>query len=407
MYSDLHFCNDGHLSLIDLTTMGDSCKREDSNKIGKFDSGLKYALVILLRHKLDVKIVTNGITYTFDSFVQRDDKTGKTKEVLEIIQDTDGEIERIPTAFALNMGHEWKFWMAIRELYSNCLDENGEVCNDIPSNSYDTVISITGNDQLQAVVDNWEYYFISKRSPICEMSDISVYGNEKDGHLRIYKSGILVYRDNKLKSRYVYDYPNADIDEMRVLKGGIYSVENEIGWAICGTSNVDFINSFFTNPVGEFEAQLRLESSLSQAWIDIINAHYIKYEEIDTYESLLSNFKDDRRIDIGAQMIASKAISYSTKKIEVRTPEREEDVILSFEERIKDICSKKGFEIEIPIVLSNIDGMTCIADVSKKVIFVTEEFNEHTMWEIIKAQYRILHTDDPDKIFKDFAKEKL
>lgn len=404
MYSNLHFCNDGFLSLIDLTTMGDSCKRDDSKKIGKFDSGLKYALVILLRNKVDVKIVTNGVTYTFDTYVQRDEKTGKTKEVLEIIQDTDGEIEKIPTAFAINMGHEWKFWMAIRELYSNCLDESGQVLQELGESSYDTVISLTGNDLLQSVIDGWDYYFIDKKESVCDMSSISIYDNNDEGHLRIYKGGILVYRDKKMKSRYIYDYPDAEIDEMRVLKG-LYDVEHTIEYNICNSSNIEFINSFFKNPIGEFENQLNLSNHLSSAWIDIINAHYIEHGEIDTYKSLLSNFKNDRRIEVGAQMVATQAIQYSQKKVEVQTPEKEEEVILSFEERIKEMCSKNGFKIEVPIIVSKIDDYTCIADISKGVIFVTEEFNDSTMWEIIKAQYRILHTSDPDKIFKDFAQK--
>ena len=50
------FQNESILSLIDLTTMGDSSKRGDSSKIGKFDSGLKYAMSILYRHGVNINI---------------------------------------------------------------------------------------------------------------------------------------------------------------------------------------------------------------------------------------------------------------------------------------------------------------------------------------------------------------
>ena len=52
----LAFRNQGQLSVLDLTTMGDSIKREDDSKIGKFDSGLKYALAILYRNNVKFRI---------------------------------------------------------------------------------------------------------------------------------------------------------------------------------------------------------------------------------------------------------------------------------------------------------------------------------------------------------------
>ena len=119
---NLYLYNEGELSILDLTTMGDSSKRDNPNTIGKFDSGLKYAIAILLRNDIEFFINSGGDIYTFSKCVVRDDKTGKVKELINVIVNG---TETYQTAFAVQLGHNWEFWMAIRELYSNCLDMKG------------------------------------------------------------------------------------------------------------------------------------------------------------------------------------------------------------------------------------------------------------------------------------------
>lgn len=403
MFRNLLFCNNGTLSLIDLTTMGDSSKRDDSNKIGKFDSGLKYALVILKRNGIDVKITSNDIVYTFDSVVQRDERTGKTKEVLEIVQ-TQGENEiRTPTAFAINMGHEWELWMAVRELYSNCIDEDGTVLNESPNETYDTVIELTGNELLEEIINDWDSYFIDQKIPVCNSSNVSIYNNDSE-YLKIYKNGILIYRDETTKSKYLYDYPHASIDEMRVLNS-LSEVEYAVESAICGSSNKEFIKDFIkVEDNCEFEKNLALSNYLSSEWIEVVNDLYKFTGNVTTYKSLMNNFMENSSIDIGAKRVAKRSMSFSEDKVIVKTEEKREEVILTFEEEVKKICFDNGFEVTVPVIISEISGMTCIADIHKKVIYVTKEFTEQNIWEIIKAHYRIHAKEDVDSIFKDYAK---
>ena len=116
----------------------------------------------------DVKIDTGDRSFTLSEIKQKDDKTGKEKTTIELIDEPrsydDGEACELctenhsdeflhqdghtlcegcrcseaiaeyiesetkyhTTAFSTQLGFNWDFWMSIRELWSNCLDEGGE-----------------------------------------------------------------------------------------------------------------------------------------------------------------------------------------------------------------------------------------------------------------------------------------
>ena len=56
----VHFITPTRISLINLTTIGDSEKREDDTKIGKFSSGQAYATALLLRDNVGMEINIYG-----------------------------------------------------------------------------------------------------------------------------------------------------------------------------------------------------------------------------------------------------------------------------------------------------------------------------------------------------------
>src|SRR6056297_2006727 len=122
------FKNRGVISPIDLTTMGDSCKKEDDLKIGKYDSGLKYAICILVRLGFSVYITTKNKDY--EAYSELLTIGDKEKNLLNFRVNTyENGVNfqsTLKTGFAVNMGDHWETWMAFRELYSNCKDEDEE-----------------------------------------------------------------------------------------------------------------------------------------------------------------------------------------------------------------------------------------------------------------------------------------
>lgn len=96
------------------TTMGVSVK-ESSNAIGKFGTGLKYAIAGILRLNGSVTIWIDADSYEFTA-------------VETLIRDKSFRIVHCngkPCGFTTELGKHWEPWQLFRELASNTLDEGG------------------------------------------------------------------------------------------------------------------------------------------------------------------------------------------------------------------------------------------------------------------------------------------
>lgn len=113
----LLFQNSGNLDIMALTVMGINAK-ESENSIGFFGTGLKYAAAIAVREGWTMAINTGDGQWT-DITTKEELFRNKSFDVL-YFGDT-----RLP--FTAKLGKTWQPWMVLRELYSNALDENGEV----------------------------------------------------------------------------------------------------------------------------------------------------------------------------------------------------------------------------------------------------------------------------------------
>ena len=110
------FGNPGNINPKMWSVFGVSAKL-DQNSIGEFGSGLKYAIAVLLREGRKITIKSDGETYKFD-----------TKKITE----RNNEFEQVlcngqEMPYTTHLGKGWELWQAYRELYSNCLDEGGEI----------------------------------------------------------------------------------------------------------------------------------------------------------------------------------------------------------------------------------------------------------------------------------------
>lgn len=404
------FKNNGTLSLLDLTTMGDSIKRGDESKIGKFDSGLKYALAILYRNGIEVDIYSGDSHFTLGSRIIKDELTNKVKELLVINERRDKKKFDHITAFSPQLGHEWKVWMAIRELFSNCMDEDGkiyfaETYDSLITNS-EVLIIVKDNGLLSPIIENWDDYFLPTLIP-CIYSNgyINIYPNTKE-YLRLYKRGILIFEDKNVKSKYVYDYCNASIDEMRLLNDKI-SFIGQIEYTIESCVDENFIYNFLLHSeTNLFESNLSY-SNLNKKWIEIANKIYNEcYEEGKVfcpfpgiYKALISHHD----ANLGIKTIRYNSPSYYWSETKVEIPKTSEDKILSFQDIINNICKENFFEIKYPIVEAKMDRFTCLPDIYKKIIYVSDQFSKDNLWEMVKAQVRIEGNDDPDYIFKKYV----
>lgn len=209
--------NQGEIIVEDLILFGSSSKRGDDTKIGQFGSGNKYALPKLIREGC-TPIIYSG-TKELKVETKRIDHRGFDRDVIFI----DGKDSSITT----DAGPKWDMWMALREIYSNAIDEGGEkfytttTIGEAISNKKEgrTLYIIPINGQVREVVDNFEKYFAFDLTP----SYISVEGfvyEMNEGPLVTYRKGIRCIRNENSndypKARLSFNFNNVEIEEDRI-----------------------------------------------------------------------------------------------------------------------------------------------------------------------------------------------
>lgn len=247
--------NDGVLDIRLVALMGGTTKANDEYKIGQFGTGLKYTLAFLYRNNLDFKI-----------FAGQDEVLLHTET--EKIRDEDFEIICINgnrTSITTKMGEDWKPWMIVRELWCNALDEGGAEKSIVstPEGEADkTAFFIQIDSQIQAVLDDWEKYFIHHREPMFKNERYAIYpGGEK---LRLYKNGVLIYeREKQERSLFSYDILCAEINELREFKG---YMQYEIAHALAEAN--EKVATYFLENINEkvFEGSESMTWSMYQTW---------------------------------------------------------------------------------------------------------------------------------------------
>jgi len=108
-----------------IFTMGASIKKTD-NPIGFFGTGLKYAIAGVLRLGGKIDINQPGKRYGF--YKKTESLRGSDVDMVycDVYEEgKDTQIMRCP--MTLDYGKTWEPWMYLRELYSNTIDEQGEI----------------------------------------------------------------------------------------------------------------------------------------------------------------------------------------------------------------------------------------------------------------------------------------
>lgn len=167
------FSTPGKFDTDFLKLFGVSAK-ETANPIGRFGTGLKYAIAILLREKQEIRLFIEDTVYYF--YTKKEDKRGKEFEFVWMRAFKDGNDvsnERLP--FTTDYGKEWKLWMAFRELYSNTVDEDGivEITESYPEVGFEqTAFVVTGEEFVKVVREKEDIFLPSKPVNKTEYVDI-------------------------------------------------------------------------------------------------------------------------------------------------------------------------------------------------------------------------------------------
>lgn len=415
----LAFANNGVISLIDILTIGGSEKRNDPTKIGQYSSGLSYAVSIFIRHGISFYIVSGDFQYTFQAEEMIDAHTGKTKEIVGVNMKnlTTGVGEHYQTAFSTEFGFDWTLAMGIREVYSNCLDEDGKVFikDGVPAD-FDTVFVIDICDQIEEVIEDWNLYFLSRdREPLFSHGNVKVYENTLASQTyTIYKNGIQVYSDHNKASLFIYDHSSADLDERRVIRE-LSNTEWRLTDAIKGMDECDIIHYTFNELCGDenlYENELLGGGYFSKQWHQTINNLFLELDDFPTPNDnpFWNSILRDYNFKLSSKKISTSDNWWDSGTVTVSSPTEEEKLEITinsepvpFDEYIKsEIENNYDFKVEFPIVESLISKSTMkvVAYKNEGVLYVATDFDLHRdMPDFIKEYYRLSGGD----IYQDFC----
>lgn len=228
----LYISNKGLIEPGALALMGASVKEAEA--IGKFGSGFKYAIATLLRNGYKLR-VWSGKTEILLS-TRPETFRDKSFEVLYV----DGERTSITTS----TGIEWKVRDAIREIWSNAIDEGSARVDTSGPNLRDdrTVIGIEFRDEVREMYENWSSYFVHDLSPL----EINMWGRIISQPItNYYRRGVWICEDREKPGIFSYDFQDIELPESRKIK--THSASYEVYRVLSLCSNSDVWDTIFQN----------------------------------------------------------------------------------------------------------------------------------------------------------------
>lgn len=346
------FENKGIIDLRAVKTFGVSAK-EKEDAIGFFGTGLKYAIAILLREGLKVDLYAGGEHHKFGVKPM----TMRGVEFNAITMNG----EELP--YTTKLGQKWGLWQAFRELYCNCLDENGDTHLagwGFTPNPEQTTFVVTGKEFVE------EFH---KKSDIVLSIDpdfrvlsgpIEIYNIPSKS---IFYRGIRVY-DLPARAMFTYNITErTELTEDRTLKS-YYSAETMIERGLTRLRERGIIRKVITAEQGWYESGLNF--MVASTWMDEISPEFFDVLEVEFKSNNDHLSRSARELQV-KKMNSSAAKHYEPEElteVEQQQLNRAKSIILKVWPNFGD------FPI---MVVKNLGQSTmALADMDAKVIVVSK-----------------------------------
>lgn len=320
------FGNPGKINPKVWSVFGVSAKLGD-NSIGRFGTGLKYAIAVLLREGREIRIRSGEDVYEFTTKLM----TERGKDFHQVLCNG----EEMP--YTTHLGEGWELWQAYRELFSNCLDEGGQL-GYVKSPDSTHIEAEIGDIDHNSVFLNTKGLTVQATSMNCE-----IYSGTSEW---LYYRGVRAYKLDK-PAKFTYNILNADLTEDRTFKY-LFDVEASIGNTVLFSKNRDFAYEMFLQTKDYWEESIRFryaQMSPSEIVIEVVNS------------SIRNNVWMH-------QMMKEKVSGFLPQKgyCKVEPCDREKLII----ERATNFCEKIGYPVNYPVNISNNIGNGKLAVANRK-----------------------------------------
>lgn len=245
----LIFHNPTELEPLLLTTFGASLKPAAAGQpIGQFGTGLKHAIATILRNGGAVRIDTHRQGEPLALAFAQESRTIRG-EPLSLIT-INGE----SCSFTINLGKNWKPWMAYRELLSNAMDEGGSVAESPLSVPSGTLTTITVQwPELDLAHQNRANYFLTSK-PLAAVSGLEVHPLHPTQPNAIFYRGIMV-GEQPNPFRYTYNITSElKLTEDRTIAG--WDLEYTLGAKLPTITDTTILRTILTAPESHKEHSL-------------------------------------------------------------------------------------------------------------------------------------------------------
>ena len=120
----IKFTNKSVIKEGDIVVMGNSNKSDEH--IGRFGTGLKYVIAYCVRNSVYLDIKTPDYCYTFHKY-NKYNKFVIRVEIAKRNGDIYDNYNSVTLLISQDLGKFWEHWFILRELVSNCRDEDGQM----------------------------------------------------------------------------------------------------------------------------------------------------------------------------------------------------------------------------------------------------------------------------------------
>lgn len=256
-----------------LTVVGLSAKPESISPIGRYGTGLKYAIAVLVRLGADVRIFIGRDEHHFVK--RKDEFRGKTydKIVMRRLRRSWKNWRETELPFTTDYGLNWKVWQVFRELEANTRDEHGRTIK-VTKPDIDAGLANVGVDgKTRIAIDFPEFDAAWEKRDEVFLPGVSFasgagvqikrgLNNEDLRTASIYWRGLKVYEMGK-PGLMTYNLlePHVNLTEDRTLASEWWARYYLARWLV-GCDDERVIEKIVTAPEGCWEHGLEFDTSL-------------------------------------------------------------------------------------------------------------------------------------------------